>query len=84
MKKTIEVSINCYHCSPFQFEDALNQLDEIFKEYDTEELDCVQWPDFWPQGNVTVEILDIPEEKMDWAYEKIEEAMQDIESWNIE
>lgn len=84
MKDPIEIKINCYECSPHQFEDAVGKLSEAFKEYDTEDLDCVQWPDFNQYGYATVQILDIPDDKLDWAYEQIDEAMEDISSWSVE
>jgi len=82
--KTIEIRVCCYECSPHQFEDALNKLDESFKAYDTDALDCVQCPDFNPGGYSTVEVLNIPDDKMDWADEQINEAMLDIPAWEIE
>jgi len=82
--KTIEIRVCCYECSPHQFEDALNNLDERFKAYDTDEFDCVQWPDFNPEGYATIELLDIPDDKVDWATEQIDEAMEDVPVWEIQ
>ena len=84
MKDPIEITINCHECSPHQFEDALNNLDAVFKCYNTDDLDCVIWPDYNEWGDATIELHNIPDDKMDWAYEKIDEAMQDIPAWSID
>ena len=82
--KTIEIQISCYDCSPREFENALDKLDECFKAYDTEGLDCVQRPDFEPGMYVIVELLNIPDDKIDWATEQIKDAMQDVPVWEID
>ena len=80
----IEVYINCYTCSPKDYESACDKLDEYFKSCDTEDESSVEWGDFEAGRNVLVRIHNVPEGDLEWAYKKIEDAMQDISSWSIE